>query len=114
MRNLMLTFVLPFLFTIGCSSKDPIEDTGSADGGDDVIVDGAAVYALNCSGCHGSDGAGVSGPDLRVGVPTTNDSDLKDILRNGIGSMAAPSLSGPEENALFDYLRTTFGEHGGA
>ena len=114
MRNLMLTLALPFLFTIGCGSKDPMEDTAPIDEGETEDVDGAAVYGVNCSGCHGADGSGVAGPDLRVSVPNTDDGPLRDILRDGIGGMAAPNLSGAEENALFDYLRVTFGEYGGA
>ena len=36
-----------------------------------------------------------------------------DILMKGVGSMAAPNLTECEEDALFTYLRDTFGEEGG-
>jgi len=111
----MRTFVLASLFLVGCGDKTTDEDTGFGDDdGGTEDVDGAAVYALNCSGCHGSDGGGVSGPDLTVGVPQLNDAALMDVLQNGVESMVAPNLTGPEEDALFLYLRDRFGEYGGA
>ena len=115
MRYSMQICVLASLFLVGCGDKTTEEDTGTAgDDGGTEEADGPAVYALNCSGCHGADGTGVSGPDLTAAVPQLNDSSLMDILQNGTGSMVAPNLSGAEEDALFMYLRDRFGEYGGA
>ena len=112
MRTTLLVSLFSMLFTMGCGNKDSESDTGDAvNSGEDI--NGAAVWALNCSACHGSDGRGVSAPDLTVAVPSLSDSDLMDILENGTGSMAAPSLDPAEEDALFLYLRENFGEHGG-
>ena len=132
MRNMMLVAI--FLWGCGGSDKgDDVEwgsggwgdaqDTGAtsagdADGGDDTgggdDADGATLFALNCSGCHGADGSGVSGPDLTTAVPARSDADLMDVLQNGTGYMAAPSLTASEEDLLFAYLREQFGEFGGS
>ena len=113
MRPTLLVMFLTALVAVGCSTKDPnADDTGTEEAGEEV--DGAAVYALNCSACHGADGASGSAPDLTVAVPSLSDSDLMEVLENGTGGMAAPSLSGAEEDGLFLYLRDRFGNHGGA
>jgi mono/diheme cytochrome c family protein len=105
--------MLAALIAVGCATKNNDgEDTGTEESGEEV--DGAALFALNCSACHGSDGTGVSGPDLTVSVPSLSDSNLMDVLENGTGSMAAPSLSPAEEDGVFLFLRDRFGNHGGA
>jgi len=83
-----------------------------ADGGGET--DGATLFALNCSACHGADGSGVSGPDLNTAVPALSDADLMNVLQNGSGSMTAPTLTTSEEDVLFPYLRGQFGEFGGS
>ena len=52
-----------------------------------------------------------SAPDLSTGVPSLSDDALMDILMNGVGSRPQPDRV--EEDALFTYLRDTFGEEGG-
>lgn len=74
MRTRLMALLLVAVLTmtvaaaVGCGGDEettttaaPTETTGGG-GGD---VDGAAVYATNCSGCHGSEGKGATGPDLR-------------------------------------------------
>ena len=114
MNHLMVPLFLTTLFAVGCGEKSDATDTAS--GTDEALedVDAASVYTAYCSGCHASDGTGASGPALTESVPNLSDADLMDILQDGIGSMAAPSLTEPEEDALFLYLRERFGEYGGA
>jgi mono/diheme cytochrome c family protein len=111
--TLILTF-LSGLLVSGCATKstDADFDSGTEDGGEDI--DGAAVFSANCSACHGSDGASGSATDLTIAVPSLSDSDLMNVLENGTGDMAAPALSGAEEDGVFLYLRDRFGDHGGA
>lgn len=54
-----------------------------------AAADGAALFADNCAGCHGADGSGSSGPDVR------GENDVQRIVtqvENGGGSM--PAFSG--------------------
>ena len=113
MRPTLMVTMLAALIAVGCATKDTDgNDTGTEESGEEV--DGPALFALNCSGCHGADGATGSAPDLTVSVPSLSDSELMQILENGTGGMAAPSLNSAEEDGLFLYLRDRFGSHGGA
>ena len=102
-----------FLSLLGfaCGTEKPA-DTGGDEGTE--TIDGAEVYANNCAGCHGSDGAGAaSNPSLIEAVPEKSDEDLMDVLLNPPGSMAIISLSQAEADAVFTYVRDQFGEYGG-
>jgi len=112
MQRLTILFLLSALTSIGCAKDESSSDSGSSGDGTECSEDGAVVY-LSCAGCHGPDGASGSAPDLSTGVPSLSDDALMDILMNGVGSMAAPNLTECEEDALFTYLRDTFGEEGG-
>ena len=112
MQRLTTLFLLSALNSIGCAKDESSSDSGSGGGGTECSEDGAVVY-LSCAGCHGPDGISGSAPDLSTGVPSLSDDALMDILMNGVGSMAAPNLTECEEDALFTYLRDTFGEEGG-
>ena len=110
----VMPLALTLLFLAGCGEKSTSDDTGSIPEEAVEEVDAVTVYMSYCSGCHASDGTGASGPSLTDSVPELSDADLMDILQNGTGSMAAPSLNEAEEDALFLYLRDRFGEYGGA
>ena len=113
MRPLKTLFLLSALTTVGCAKEDSSSGTDSGGGsGTECSEDGALVFQ-SCAGCHGPDGNSGSAPALVTGVPLLSDQDLMDILMNGVGSMAAPNLTPCEEDALFTYLRDTFGEEGG-
>ncbi len=103
------------MLVIGCATKDDgTSDTDdTAIGGQDCDEDGASVYATHCAGCHGTDGTQRSDADLTTGVPLLSDSDLAGVIAEGIDSMPEPSLTLCEEDAVFLFLRETFGEHGG-
>ena len=114
MQPLSTLFLLSALIMSGCAKRDGGSGGGSDSGGGDTNCsdDGAAVF-LSCAGCHGPDGISGGSPDLSTGVPSLSDEALMDILMNGVGYMAAPNLTPCEEDALFTYLRDTFGEEGG-
>jgi len=70
--------------------QNPYQDDSS------IIPQGEALYAEHCAACHGKDLAGGIGPDIHdVDMP---DSDLYEILYNGItdGGMPAFSRLGPD------------------
>ena len=114
MNHSVVKFTVVPLLMLGCGEKSTANDTASAPAESTEAVDAATVYMSYCSGCHASDGSGASGPSLTESVPMISDANLMDILQNGIGYMAAPSLTEAEEDALFLFLRDRFGEYGGA
>jgi len=81
-------------------------DTG-APGGGTVASDGAAVFASNCAGCHGTDGSGGAGPDLRG-----EDSVDKVINQVTSGSENMPAfegqLSAAEIQSVAEYVTNGF------
>ena len=114
MHHLVATLALFPPLLLGCGEKSTSTDTAASPEESSEAVDAATVYMSFCSGCHASDGTGASGPSLTDSIPMIADADLMDILQNGVGYMAAPSLTEAEEDALFLYLRDRFGDYGGA
>lgn len=78
-------------------------------------INGQAIFAANCSACHGSDGrGGERAPSIatRREVVSRPDSDLIHIVQNGVPGTAMPGFGymGPEKiNAVVHYLRTLQG-----
>lgn len=72
-------------------------DTGATDRATTILaltgdaVAGDALYQSNCAGCHGTDGAGVSGPDIR-GVQA----------ETSVAAMLTPPSSMPAFDTLAD------------
>ena len=96
-------FVLA-LFTNDGSAPPPAAAT--AEGG----VDGAAVFADNCAGCHGADGGGGVGPALAGGAVVESLPDEADqvaVIAGGRGGMPAfgGRLSDEEIQAVTAYTR---------
>jgi cytochrome c551 len=68
--------------------------------------DGAAIYSANCAVCHGADGSGGVGPDLRgIGQMHTVD-ELIAVITNGRGAMPAwrDRLSAAQIRAVATYV----------
>ena len=70
-----------------------------------ATVDGAAVFADNCSGRHAGDGSGGQGPNI---TPRTDARHVADQVRNGGTSMPSfgSSLSDEQIEAIADYVTT--------
>jgi mono/diheme cytochrome c family protein len=70
-----------------------------------AAVDGAAVFADNCSGCHSGDGMGGQGPNITT---QTDAQHVVDRVRNGGTSMPpfGSSLSNEQIEAVADYVTT--------
>lgn len=75
--------------------------TGTTGGG--AAVDATALFSANCASCHGADGAGNIGPDLRALDDTTA---ITTQITNGGGAMPAfaDKLSTEEIDALATYV----------
>jgi mono/diheme cytochrome c family protein len=73
---------------------------------------GAQLYKSNCAGCHGGDGGGGIGPQLRDGAVTKKFSDSASqvsFVEGGAGGMPAfrNQLSDAEIKAVVEFTRTT-------
>ena len=83
-------------------------DDGYVAAGD--VATGAAVYARECSSCHGPDGWGADAPRLAGAVFQASASDdfIRQTLRRGRAGTAMRSYDLPpdEEDALIAFLRT--------
>ncbi|WP_206073084.1 cytochrome c [Pontibacter flavimaris] len=94
-----------------------------AGGGEDMGLDGAALYAANCQSCHQASGEGLKGafPPLKGSAIVTDDNPevLIDIVMNGydarpeFGSMPAigtnMNLSAAEVAAIINHERSSWG-----
>lgn len=76
-------------------------------------VDGATLYANNCSSCHGVDLSGEVGASLVAGTEAGDKTDAQwgDAIRSGIGAMPAfRGLSDAEVDAVIAHVRQLQGE----
>ena len=73
------------------------------------ITYGAALFAAQCATCHGADGDGVNGVNLRSGPirRASTDSELARLIASGIpeGGMPPLALTPAEQAGLIAYLR---------
>jgi len=77
-----------------------------------VAVDGAQVFSANCAGCHGRDGGGGIGPELRDGAVLDAFEDAASeisFVKAGAPGMPAFAnrLSEAELEAVVEFTRTT-------
>lgn len=76
------------------------------------VTAGARVYAALCIGCHGPNGAGVGGIDLRQGpLPrASTDAALTTVLSTGIAGTGMPAfrLDPSDARALVAFIRSGF------
>lgn len=74
---------------------------------------GAKVYATSCAGCHGPDGTGGRGPNLirKLQSDPLKDSDLFNIVRDGITGSDMPATSLPDDDTwrLVAFIRALTG-----
>lgn len=58
------------------------------------IATGEAIFNSNCAICHGNDGRGARGPNLRGPLRNGNqDSDIEAVIRNGLTGTAMPKFT---------------------
>ncbi len=75
---------------------------------------GKAVYLQRCVGCHGIDGSGIVGPDIRPGkilVKYASAEAMEALVRDGLGEMPefGSKLSDEEIAAVVAYVRGGLG-----
>ena len=76
------------------------------------IEAGSRLYVNQCSLCHGPNGDGVNGVDLRRGVfrRSVSDEDLARVITSGLSAAGMPSFrfQPAELNAVLAYIRAGF------
>jgi len=87
--------------------------SGTVRPADAAVPQAAALFAQNCSACHGSDGKGTRGagtPNFTDGSvqASLNDAQISDAIRNGKGAMPAwqDKLSEADISTLTSYVRS--------
>lgn len=76
------------------------------------IAEGKQLYAAECGSCHGVDGSGGMGPDIRGSAQRRGDQGLFSVIRNGIpGTGMGPVMSLNDKRAwqTVAYVRTLGG-----
>ena len=80
------------------------------------VAAGSQLYATQCQLCHGQNGDGITGIDLRRGQfrRVTSDSDIAGVLAKGIASGGMPSFNfqPAEVNGIIAYIRAGFDPSG--
>lgn len=104
-------FVAIIVFYVGVAQKEDIaiENDGGTEVAEgetegDVELDGDAIYANSCAGCHGADLSGTVGPDLtQIGSKLSAD-EISEIVLNGQGDMPAIDMSPEDVDVLAEWL----------
>lgn len=82
------------------------------------IEAGSRLYSNQCALCHGTNGDGVNGVDLRRGVfrRSVSDDDLSAVITNGIAAVGMPSFKfqPTELTAVLAFIRAGFDPAGTA
>lgn len=82
------------------------------------IEAGSRLYANQCALCHGPNGDGINGVDLRRGVfrRSVSDDDLGRVITTGIAAAGMPSFKfqATELNAVLAFIRAGFDPSGTA
>jgi cytochrome c oxidase cbb3-type subunit III len=90
---LSFTFVLTLAALAAAQSRARIAPLNSA--GPSGIAAGKRIFESQCAWCHGTGGAGGTGPSLQRATlrHATNDRSLVDIVRNGIPGTEMPNFA---------------------
>ncbi len=104
---------LAFATVVGCSGG-----TGPGEvpvtSATELVADGKSVYLQRCVGCHGVDGSGIVGPDIRpdeVLEKYASAEAMEALVRGGLGEMPefTSKLSDDEIAAVVAYVRGGLG-----
>lgn len=83
-----------------------------------AVSEGASIYQMNCSACHGATGKGIIGSfpafarnkEITAADPTR----IIRIVKNGHGRMVSPALSDAQIAKVLTYIRTAWGNKASA
>ena len=105
--------LLLLLAPSGSAAQSLADHTYSAES----IEAGSRVYVSECALCHGPDGGGVDGIDLRRGLfrSARSDEDLRRVITSGVGGSRMPAfddLRAEELDGVIAYIRAGFDPSG--
>ena len=119
MRTRSLVSILPLLALIVilvAPSRGAAQDLADHQYSTAAIEAGARVYVADCALCHGANGDGVDGVNLRTGRFRTarSDDDLRRIVTTGVAGSRMPSfaLGAAELDGIVAYIRAGFDPSG--
>jgi cytochrome c551 len=115
MRTLLGPLLMTALLTLAaCTGGDDTQATDGTDATDDTdeasadLANGATVFGGTCAGCHGADGTGDTGPDLRERVPGKSAAELETIITTGKNYMPAQDITGDDLRDVIAYVLDIF------
>lgn len=80
------------------------------------VQTGSRLYSAQCALCHGPNGDGVSGVDLRRGQfkRASSDADIAGVLKNGVAAAGMPAFTftADEVNGVIAFIRAGFDPSG--
>src|SRR5208282_2396399 len=91
------------------AQESPVAKLTQAD-----LDEGKQLYAAECAGCHGVDGSGGMGPNIRASAQARGDQGMFSVIRNGVSGMG-PVMSLNDKRAwqVVGYVRTFGGSASG-
>ncbi len=97
----------------GCSDSVPAESAEAPLSAESFTL-GKNVYLTRCVGCHGVDGSGIVGPDIRPGKVLEKYASaeaMEEVVRDGLGEMPefASKLREEEIAGVVAYVRGGLG-----
>lgn len=102
----------------GCSDKsdsaEPTASLATEQVSEEVLIKGKMAYLTRCVGCHGVDGVGIVGPDIRPGkvlAKYASAEAMEAVVRDGLGEMPefGSKLTDDEIAAVVAYVRGGLG-----
>ena len=96
-RSLWIAALISMLWGLGASrlpaAQSTPQDSLTAKLTPADIEEGKALFAAQCSSCHGVDGSGGMGPNIRGSAQRRGDQGLFSVIRNGIPGTGMPGIS---------------------
>ncbi|MFB1082306.1 cytochrome c551 [Jeotgalibacillus sp. JSM ZJ347] len=80
--------------------EEEAADTGSSAG----EMDPETIFIQNCSGCHGDNLEGASGPNLQEVGSRLSQEEILSVIQNGQGSMPSNLIEGEEAEVVAEWL----------
>ncbi|TFE03902.1 cytochrome c551 [Jeotgalibacillus salarius] len=80
--------------------EEEATDTGSSAG----EMDPEEIFIGNCSGCHGDNLEGASGPNLQEVGSRLSQDEILNVIQQGQGSMPAGLIEGEEAEVVAEWL----------
>ncbi len=104
-KKLLALLMGTSLVLAACGGGDDEAKDNTGGNEETASVDAEQIYnEKGCVACHGGDLTGGVGPDLTAAGGHLSADEIKDVIVNGRGSMAAQNVSDEEADALADWL----------